>query len=252
VQNSLLAEQTVLIEADPKICPNCAKAEKEWHSSSSFHAVFSDHQLRPQTSLHQPTGHVVEFAHRQVSLWHQHSSRPGETSMRAGRCLQLPRSATNLEKLNISHARLITTQVKRFTDKVGSVLSNKLGYDSSRSLCLTWQTVFYNLKLLENLKPPMRHWSRPMLTRQRSQPQADGAKNCWSVLSALEPLRKIGWHFGLVSHCQEISDVKEGIGGRVWGGLESRSGPYGMEGKVEANQTSWVTNTSWGHVYVLN
>jgi len=79
---------------------------------------------------------MVEFAHRQVSLWHQHSSRPGETSMRAGRCLQLPRSATGLEKLNCKPRQVNNhTQVKRFTDKVGSVLGSKLGYDSSRSLC---------------------------------------------------------------------------------------------------------------------
>ena len=35
VQNSLLAEQTVLIEADPKICPNCVDTPRPTRDGDS-------------------------------------------------------------------------------------------------------------------------------------------------------------------------------------------------------------------------
>jgi len=103
VQTPLLAEQTVLIKADLKSV-RTVKAEKEWHSIL-LPAITNCVSTNITASTHSV---MVEFAHRQVSLWHQHSSRPGETSMRAGRCLQLPRSATESGETQLCHG-LITT-----------------------------------------------------------------------------------------------------------------------------------------------
>lgn len=47
VQNAVLAEQSVLIEPETKVCPQCGqKLKKNGHRTSEFHAVFSDHELR--------------------------------------------------------------------------------------------------------------------------------------------------------------------------------------------------------------
>jgi hypothetical protein len=49
VQNSLLAEQSVLIDLGYDACPNCGqKISKNGFMQSKFHAVFSDHNLRIQ------------------------------------------------------------------------------------------------------------------------------------------------------------------------------------------------------------
>ncbi len=49
VQNALLAEQSLLIDADYTVCPNCGKKlRKDGYKISDFHAVFSDHKLRLQ------------------------------------------------------------------------------------------------------------------------------------------------------------------------------------------------------------
>ncbi len=49
VQNALLAEQSVLLNSDYALCPNCGnKLRKNGYKLSDFHAVFSDHKLRLQ------------------------------------------------------------------------------------------------------------------------------------------------------------------------------------------------------------
>jgi len=49
VQNAVLAKQSVLIEPETKVCPQCGqKLKKNGHRTSEFHAVFSDHELRIQ------------------------------------------------------------------------------------------------------------------------------------------------------------------------------------------------------------
>lgn len=46
IQNSVLAEQSKLIDRDLKTCPNCGqKLSCNGYTQSKFHAVFSDHQL---------------------------------------------------------------------------------------------------------------------------------------------------------------------------------------------------------------
>ncbi|MBV9385556.1 MAG: hypothetical protein JOZ78_03910 [Chroococcidiopsidaceae cyanobacterium CP_BM_ER_R8_30] len=56
VQNSLLAEQSVLIDVGDNACPQCGqKMSKLGFMPSDFHAVFSDHQLQmPQYCCQNP------------------------------------------------------------------------------------------------------------------------------------------------------------------------------------------------------
>ena len=49
IQNTLLAEQSVLIDSGHKKCPKCGeKLSKLGFMQSKFHAVFSDHKVRMQ------------------------------------------------------------------------------------------------------------------------------------------------------------------------------------------------------------
>ena len=49
VQNAVLAEQSILIEPETKLCPKCGqKLKKNGHRTCEFHAVFSDHEVRIQ------------------------------------------------------------------------------------------------------------------------------------------------------------------------------------------------------------
>ena len=59
VQNSLLAEQTSLIELGYDTCPTCGeKIGKNGFMQSQFHTVFSDHKLRYHfTKFRLQTGH---------------------------------------------------------------------------------------------------------------------------------------------------------------------------------------------------
>ena len=51
VQNVILAEQTILIDLEPKDCPKCGgKIKKNGYKESDFHTVFSDHQLKMHSS----------------------------------------------------------------------------------------------------------------------------------------------------------------------------------------------------------
>jgi len=49
VQNTLVAEQSILIDPGTNVCPNCGqKLKKNGYKESDFSAVFSDHKLLVQ------------------------------------------------------------------------------------------------------------------------------------------------------------------------------------------------------------
>ena len=128
VQNSLLAEQTALIDLGPDACPKCGqKISKNGYTQSQFHAVLSDHKLRIQkhccrnsecnwqstptiTSVFGTDIHP-DLAKLQCEHGVLHSYREAES---------------NLEKLN-AHRRRINNhvRVKSLTNQVGARLARE-------------------------------------------------------------------------------------------------------------------------------
>ena len=128
VQNSLLAEQSTLIEADPEYCPKCGKKlKKNGTNSSKFHAVFSDHQLRIRK--HHCTNPDCHWSSSpSVKSVFGSAIHPDLAKLQCdqGAVFSYREAQRNLEKLNCkSRAINNHTQIKRLTDKVGSVLSQQ-------------------------------------------------------------------------------------------------------------------------------
>ena len=132
VQNSLLAEQSTLIEADPEYCPKCGKKlKKNGTNSSKFHAVFSDHKLRIRK--HHCTNPDCHWSSSpSVKSVFGSAIHPDLAKLQCdqGAVFSYREAQQNLEKLNCkSRAINNHTQIKRLTDKVGSVLSQQnLGF----------------------------------------------------------------------------------------------------------------------------
>jgi hypothetical protein len=128
VQNAVLAEQSVLIEPETKVCPKCGqKLKKNGQRTSEFHAVFSDHQVRIQKHR----------CNNPECNWH---SSPTVTSLfgtnihpdlarlqcEQGALYSYREAQNNLEKINCKPRGINNhTQVKRITGKVGEVLATQ-------------------------------------------------------------------------------------------------------------------------------
>ena len=126
VQNSLLAEQSVLIEADPKFCPNCGqKVKKNGTYPSSFHSVFSDHKLR--IGKHHCTNPECRWSTspttKSVFGTNIHPDL-AKLQCEQGALFSYREAQGNLEKLNCKPRRINNhTQIKRLTDQVGGVIA---------------------------------------------------------------------------------------------------------------------------------
>lgn len=128
VQNAVLAEQSILIEPETKLCPKCGqKLKKNGHRTSEFHAVFSDHEARIQKH---------SCSHPECN-W---QSSPTVTSVfgtnihpdlaklqcEQGARYSYREAQNNLEKINCKPRGINNhTQVKRLTGKVGEVLATQ-------------------------------------------------------------------------------------------------------------------------------
>jgi hypothetical protein len=126
VQNSLLAEQSVLIEADPENCPKCGQTlKKNGTNGSKFHAVFSDHQLR--IGKHHCTNPDCHWSSSpSVKSVFGTNIHPDLARLQCeqGALFSYREAQRNLEKINCKPRPVNNhTQIKRLTDKVGSVLS---------------------------------------------------------------------------------------------------------------------------------
>ena len=126
VQNAVLAEQSVLIEPETKVCLQCGqKLKKNGHRSSKFHAIFSDHEVRIQRHR----------CNNPECNWH---SSPTVTSLfgtsihpdlaklqcEQGALYSYREAESNLERVNCQPRGINNhTQVKRITGKVGEVLA---------------------------------------------------------------------------------------------------------------------------------
>lgn len=138
IQNALLAEQSVLIDTNVDVCPNCGENLKKFgYRESDFHAVFSDHKLRVQK-------HVCSDAE---CRWQSSPSikalfgtniHPDLAKLQCeqGALYSYREAEQNLEKLNCEPRRINNhTQVKRITNKVGGVISQQNCYPPSQAEC---------------------------------------------------------------------------------------------------------------------
>ena len=250
VQNSLLAEQTVLIDLGHDACPRCGeKLRKNGFMNSQFHAVFSDHKLRiqkhrcsdpecgwqstPTTTTVFGTDIHPDLAKLQCEQGALHSYREAQT---------------NLENLNTCRRSVNNhTRVKNLTNQVGDQLSQENLKEPEPEDCAApaaeltvqvdgghipikekgkrsfealsgvaycpenLQTVDRNHRQikdkscvvsakddgLETMTSFLLNAARQqgMTEQTRVTGLADGAKNCWSVIAALEP------------HCQALECI---------------------------------------------
>jgi hypothetical protein len=138
VQNIVLAEQSRLLDPGMPVCPTCGNTlKKNGYKASHFHAVFSDHIVRIQK----------HHCSRPDCRWH---STPTITSLfgtnihpdlatiqcEQGALYSYREAERNLEQWN-SHPRRVNnhTHVKRITDKVGAVLSERNRLSPSPEEC---------------------------------------------------------------------------------------------------------------------
>jgi len=126
IQTVLLAEQSVLLDHDPHVCPVCGNPlKKSGYKASDFHAVFSDHTIYMQT-YH--CSHPKCRWHRSPTIKSLFGStiHPDLATLHCeqGALYSYREAEKNLERWN-GHPRRVNnhTHVKRMTDKVGAVLS---------------------------------------------------------------------------------------------------------------------------------
>ena len=250
IQNSLLAEQSKLIDIDQKTCPNCGqKLSRNGYRQSKFHAVFSDHKLRIQK-------------HRCNNPECRWQSTPTVTSefgtnihpdlaklqCEQGALFSYREAQRNLEQLNTYHRSVNNhTQIGRLTDRVGELLSDQHlsppadearaqpaeelivqvdgGHipikDKGKRSFEALSAVVYRPESLHELDRHHREivskscalsakddelatiktfvlnaaYKQGMTQNTAVTALADGAKNCWSVISSLKP------------HCKKLKPI---------------------------------------------
>jgi len=126
VQNVMLAEQAGLLDSGNKVCPQCGqKLKKNGSRTSSFHAVFTDHQLKIQQ--HCCENHECSWrSSPTVNSLFGTSIHPdlGKLQCFQGALYSYREAQKNLELVNCRPRSINNhTQVKRITGKVGEVLS---------------------------------------------------------------------------------------------------------------------------------
>ena len=250
VQNAVLAEQSVLIEPETKVCPQCGqKLKKNGHRTSEFHAVFSDHELRIQRHRCNNPACNWHGSPTVTSLFGT-SIHPDLAKLQCeqGALYSYREAQNNLERIN-SQPRDINnhTQVKRITGKVGEVLATQNFQLPTESECAAPATelvvqvdgghiptqerqkrsfealvaIVYkpeNIKeidrnhrqivdknciasaesdQLKTIKAYLINAARKQGLAEETKVTglADGAKNCWSVISVLKP------------HCQTLECI---------------------------------------------
>ena len=128
VQNSILAEQSKLIDPGHDVCPKCGqKLSKLGFTKSNFHAVFSDHKVGIQKH---------KCCHSECN-W---QSSPTTTSVfgtsihpdlaklqcEQGALYSYREAQVNLEKLTVHRRRVNNhNQIRQITDAVGEMLSEE-------------------------------------------------------------------------------------------------------------------------------
>lgn len=277
VQNAVLAEQSVLIEPETKLCPKCGhKLKKNGHRISEFHAVFSDHKIRIQKHKCHHLTCNWQGSHTVTSLFGT-SIHPDLAKLQCeqGALYSYREAEHNLERINCN-ARSINnhTQVKRLTGKVGEALATQNFQLPDESECAAPATElivqidgghiatqerpkgsFEALAAIvykpENIKEIDRNHRQIVnktcissaqsdqlktikvylinaAKKQGLAPEtkiiglADGAKNCWSVLSSLTPhCQSLEWILDWFHIAKKFQSVHQGLGTALAESLES-------------------------------
>jgi hypothetical protein len=183
VQNSILAEQSKLIDPGHDVCPKCGeKLSKLGFTKSNFHAVFSDHKVGIQKhQCRNPECHW-QSAPTTTSVFGT-SIHPDLAKLQCeqGALYSYREAQANLEKLTV-HRRQVNNhnQIRQITDDVGEVLAE------------------------ENLKPPTKEDCAPPAQEVIVQvdgghiPTKDKDKRSFEALSAViyrpENIRTIDQH----------------------------------------------------------
>lgn len=128
VQNALLAEQSILIEPEIKVCPRCGHSlKKNGHRTSELHAVFSDHELSIQKHKCNNPACNWQGSPTVTSLFGA-SIHPDLAKLQCeqGALYSYREAEHNLERINCKPRGINNhTQVKRLTGKVGEVLATQ-------------------------------------------------------------------------------------------------------------------------------
>jgi len=262
VQNAVLAEQSILIEPETKVCPKCGqKLKKNGHRTSELHAVFSDHEVSIQK--HKCKNPVCNWqGSPTVTSLFGTSIHPDLAKLQCeqGALYSYREAENNLERINCQPREINNhTQVKRITGQVGEVLATQNFQMPAEPECAAPATElivqvdgghiptaerhkrsFEALAAIvykpENIKEIDRNHRRIVdktcvssaepdqlktikaylinAAKKQGLTQstkvvglADGAKNCWSVLSALPPsLSNFRVDSRLVSHRQKVPE----------------------------------------------
>jgi hypothetical protein len=128
VQNSILAEQSKLIDPGFDVCPKCgARLSKLGFTQSNFHAVFSDHKVGIQKhQCRNPECHW-QSAPTTTSVFGT-SIHPDLAKLQCeqGAFYSYREAQTNLEKLTVSRRCVNNhTKIRQITDAVGEVLAQE-------------------------------------------------------------------------------------------------------------------------------
>jgi hypothetical protein len=128
VQNSILAEQSKLIDTGYNVCPRCGeKLSKLGFTKSNFHAVFSDHKVGIQKhQCRNPKCHW-QSAPTTTSVFGT-SIHPDLARLQCeqGALYSYREAQTNLEKLTVHRRRVNNhNQIRQITDEVGEVLAQE-------------------------------------------------------------------------------------------------------------------------------
>jgi hypothetical protein len=140
VQNSILAEQSKLIDPGFDVCPKCgARLSKLGFTLSNFHAVFSDHKVGIQKHQCRNPECNWQSAPTTTSVFGT-SIHPDLAKLQCeqGALYSYREAQTNLEKLTVRRRSVNNhTKIRQITDEVGEVLAQ------------------------ENLKPPVKQDCAP-------------------------------------------------------------------------------------------
>jgi hypothetical protein len=128
IQNSILAEQSKLIERNLKTCPNCGhKLSRNGYTHSKFHAVFSDHEL--QLQKHRCNNPECRWQRvPTITFIFGTNIHPDLAKLQCeqGALFSYREAQSNLDKLNTYHRSVNNhTQISRLTDQVGAILSQQ-------------------------------------------------------------------------------------------------------------------------------
>ena len=128
VQDSILAEQSKMIDPGYDVCPKCGeKLSKLGFTKSNFHAVFSDHKVGIQKHQCRNPDCDWQSAPTTISVFGT-SLHPDLAKLQCeqGALYSYREAQSHLEKLTVHRRRVNNhNQIRQITDEVGEVLAEE-------------------------------------------------------------------------------------------------------------------------------